>query len=191
LPSPTRAFTALELWPMKHPGGARASCHPQTQGKLERLHRSLKAELLQGTFFPGEEAAQRAFDAWRDDYNFRRPHEALAMRPPAVTCPRRACQPNPPPPDYADMRVRKAVLCGRLCFQEYAFRIGKAFCLETIGIQEKIEDGCYSRWWYSSRIGQIDMKNRSFMTGMRRSGHCPFKTPSSISAMFNQRRAWG
>jgi hypothetical protein len=77
----------------------------------------------------------------------------------------RAYLPNPPPPDYADMRVRKVDTCGRLHFQGYIFRIGKAFCRESIGIQEKTEDGGYSLWWYSSRIGQIDLKNRSITIG--------------------------
>jgi hypothetical protein len=63
------------------------------------------------------------------------------------------------------MQVRKVDICGRLCFQGCTFRIGKAFCQESIGIQEKIEDGCYSLWWYSSRIGQIDLKNRSITIG--------------------------
>jgi hypothetical protein len=72
---------------------------------------------------------------------------------------------KPPSPDYADMRVRKVDTCGRLRFQGYTFRIGKAFCRESIGIQEKTKDGSYSLWWYSSRIGQIDLKNHSITIG--------------------------
>jgi transposase InsO family protein len=51
--------------------------HPQTQGKLERLHETLKAELLQGRYFKQMQAAQQAFDLWRNDCNLERPHEAL------------------------------------------------------------------------------------------------------------------
>jgi hypothetical protein len=50
------------------------------------------------------------------------------------------------------MQVRKVDACGRLSFQKNSFRIGKAFCRENISIQEKIEDACYSLWWYSNRI---------------------------------------
>jgi transposase InsO family protein len=162
-------FTALALWLMKQ--GIRVGhsrpYHPQTQGKLERLHRSLKAELLQGRFFLSGEETQRAFDTWRDDYNLRRPHAALAMQAPASRYQpsARAYVPNPPPPDYADMPVRKGDSSGRLCFQGHTFRIGKAFRHETIGIREESEDGCYSLWWYSSRIGQIDLKNHSIKIG--------------------------
>ena len=43
--------------------------HPQTQGKLERFHRSLKAEVLQGKWFADSGELQRAFDHWRTVYN--------------------------------------------------------------------------------------------------------------------------
>ena len=56
--------------------------HPQTQGKLERFHRSLKAEVLQKWFADSGEL-QRAFDHWRTVYNLERPHEALEMAVPA------------------------------------------------------------------------------------------------------------
>src|SRR5262245_34752257 len=57
--------------------------HPQTQGKEERFHRTLKAEVLDGRSFSDLAEAQRAFDAWREVYNCRRPHEALALDVPA------------------------------------------------------------------------------------------------------------
>lgn len=57
--------------------------HPQTNGKDERFHRTLKAELLQRRQLNDLDHAQREFDAWRDTYNYRRPHEALAMGTPS------------------------------------------------------------------------------------------------------------
>lgn len=55
--------------------------HPQTQGKVERFHRSLTAALLRrGT--PQEEQRQSWLDAFRHEYNCMRPHEALQMRTP-------------------------------------------------------------------------------------------------------------
>ncbi|MGU3447241.1 IS481 family transposase, partial [Enterobacteriaceae bacterium C34A] len=60
----TGTWTALELWLMRQ--GIRVShsrpYHPQTQGKLERFHRSLKAEVLQGQWFTDSQQVQRAFD---------------------------------------------------------------------------------------------------------------------------------
>ena len=51
--------------------------HPQTQGKDERFHRTLKAEVLTGHVFRDLDHCQRRFDEWRNTYNLERPHEAL------------------------------------------------------------------------------------------------------------------
>ncbi|WP_336714344.1 MULTISPECIES: integrase core domain-containing protein, partial [unclassified Cedecea] len=77
----TGTWTALELWLMRQSIRVSHSrpYHPQTQGKLERFHRSLKAEVLQGQWFTDSQQLQRAFDHWRTVYNLERPHEALAM----------------------------------------------------------------------------------------------------------------
>jgi transposase InsO family protein len=57
--------------------------HPQTQGKVERFHRTL-GERLRWWGVPRDLAGfERAFQRFRDEYNELRPHEALAMRPPA------------------------------------------------------------------------------------------------------------
>ncbi|MFP3607049.1 integrase core domain-containing protein, partial [Paraburkholderia sp. SIMBA_053] len=47
--------------------------HPQTNGKDERFHRTLKAEVLNGQHFRTPRNAQNAFDAWRTVYNHQRP----------------------------------------------------------------------------------------------------------------------
>jgi transposase InsO family protein len=57
--------------------------HPQTQGKVERFHRTLAAEPFRSRRFPDLAAAQAGFDAWRDVYNLERPHHALALATPA------------------------------------------------------------------------------------------------------------
>jgi transposase InsO family protein len=55
--------------------------HPQTQGKVERFHRSLTAALLRrGT--PPEPQRQTWLDVFRQEYNCVRPHEALQMKTP-------------------------------------------------------------------------------------------------------------
>lgn len=57
--------------------------HPQTQGKIERFHRSMKSELLKQTEFNNIIEANEGLQAWRDKYNNLRPHEALNMACPA------------------------------------------------------------------------------------------------------------
>lgn len=77
-------ITRLTVWLIRL--GIRIShsalAHPQTNGKDERFHRSLKAEVLNGRSFPDLEQVQRAFDDWRHVYNEQRPHEALDFATP-------------------------------------------------------------------------------------------------------------
>jgi transposase InsO family protein len=159
----TGSWTGLELWLMRQ--GIRVGhsrpYHPQTQGKLERLHATLKCELLQGCRFTDLGQAACAFDRWRQDYNQERPHEALAGHSPVSRYRPsvRHYTPNPAPPQYADaMKVRKVDGSGKLSFQNKALKIGKAFIREFLGIREEKEDGMYSLWWYSTRVGLIDLK---------------------------------
>ena len=56
--------------------------HPQTQGKVERFHRTLKEELGQGLLQPTPDAAREVYARFVDSYNWERPHEAIAMRVP-------------------------------------------------------------------------------------------------------------
>ena len=71
--------------------------HPQTQGKIERFHRTMKAEALRTT--PDNlEHAKKLLNNWRWQYNELRPHEALGMKPPASVYKESArtfCEPKP------------------------------------------------------------------------------------------------
>jgi len=76
--------------------------HPQTQGKVERFHRTL-GERLRWRGVPttlGQFA--RALRWFREEYNEVRPHAALAMQPPALRFvpSGRAYQASPPPWRY-------------------------------------------------------------------------------------------
>jgi len=56
--------------------------HPQTQGKIERFHRTMKQELLNHVRIEDITDAEDKFSIWRNKYNNIRPHEALGMRTP-------------------------------------------------------------------------------------------------------------
>ena len=59
-----------------------APCHPQTQGKIERWHQTLKNRiLLENYFLPGDLEAQ--IEAFVENYNHRRYHESLDNLTPA------------------------------------------------------------------------------------------------------------
>ena len=78
-------WTQLTLWLVRL--GVRVShsrpYHPQTQGKDERFHRTLKLELLRGSAWRDLAECQQSFDRWRTAYNCERPHEALPGAPQA------------------------------------------------------------------------------------------------------------
>jgi transposase InsO family protein len=61
---------------------------PTTTGKVERFHQTVQDELLDELAdglgpFPSLQVAQELVDAWVEDYNLRRPHQALGMATPA------------------------------------------------------------------------------------------------------------
>lgn len=67
---------------------------PTTTGKIERLHKTLRHELLDLVGpFPDLPAAQAAIDAWAYAYNHNRPHQAIDM-----ACPATPFRPNDPAP---------------------------------------------------------------------------------------------
>jgi transposase InsO family protein len=57
---------------------------PTTTGKIERWHKTMRAEFLAHHDHRHATMAelQQALDAWVDHYNAERPHQALGMRPP-------------------------------------------------------------------------------------------------------------
>jgi transposase InsO family protein len=70
----------LEDSGMEHVRGA--PYHPQTQGKIERWHQTLKNRiLLENYYFPGDLEAQ--IEEFVDHYNHRRYHESLGNLTPA------------------------------------------------------------------------------------------------------------
>jgi transposase InsO family protein len=69
---------------------------PTTTGKVERFHRALRTEFRTDRVFASLEAAQAELDAWVEDYNTRRPHQAIGMVPPVDRF--RTSQPSAPIP---------------------------------------------------------------------------------------------
>jgi transposase InsO family protein len=52
---------------------------PTTTGKVERFHKTLRAEFLTGKVFASVEEAQAALDVWVKEYNTERPHQSIGM----------------------------------------------------------------------------------------------------------------
>jgi len=78
-----RRFSTISTW-LIHLGIRplfTAPRHPEQNGRHERMHRTLKAETTKP---PARtcQAQQHRFDAFREEYNRLRPHEALGLTPP-------------------------------------------------------------------------------------------------------------
>ena len=56
---------------------------PTTTGKIERFHRSMRAEFRTDRTFKDVAAVQAELDEWVQDYNTNRPHQAIGMATPA------------------------------------------------------------------------------------------------------------
>ncbi len=133
--------------------------HPQTQGKEERFHRTLKAEVLQGRQFDDLTAVQTGFDRWREVYNHERPHEALGLQVPAScyrVSQRSYCE-SPAAFEYdTTFEVRKVHTEGRIVFQNRAYFVGGAFAGRHVGIRSAGDEGQWVVYYRTFKIKQLD-----------------------------------
>jgi transposase InsO family protein len=159
----TEAYSSLEVWLMRlgiavFHGRPR---HPQTQGKDERFHRTLRLELLHDREFRDLAEAQREFDRWREVYNFVRPHQALALEPPAARY-----RPSPrtfpeqlPALEYAsDLKVSRVQADAEIRFHGRQFKVGKAFIGLPVAIRPTLTDGVFHLLFAHSVIRTIDLR---------------------------------
>ncbi len=132
-------WTWLTVWLMKqgirlYMSGYR---HPQTQGKVERMHGSLEAAMVKRGK-PEGEPWQPWLDAFRQEYNHVRPHEALGMDVPAQHWhpSSRPFQPEPSLWDYPDpANVRKVRQNGGISLQGRIYFVGRALIGEPVQLQ--------------------------------------------------------
>ena len=137
--------------------------HPQTLGKDERFHRTLKAELVGNSIPWNNQQAQEHFEQWRFSYNHHRPHEALQMKVPAsrYTVSERPLPETLPLIEYApgDI-VRKVQHKGILHFAGKEFRISKAFDGQSVALRPcPYTDGLFDVFFLRQLIAQIHLNN--------------------------------
>ena len=134
--------------------------HPQTQGKDERFHRTLKLEVIsRRPVWQSNPELQTAFDSWRPEYNLERPHEALGYEVPGS---RYAPSPRGlpsflPAVEYdLDFEVRRVQENGRIKLKSRRFYVGRAFTGEPVGLLQ-VGEAVWDAYYCHQRIARFDL----------------------------------
>ena len=136
--------------------------HPQTQGKDERLHRTIREELTNHITCLDLGSLQSAFDVFQHRYNYRRPHEALGMQRPADRY-RPSSRSMPKtllPIEYGPgVLTRHVDKSGKIQFRGHALRVGKGCSGMFVGLRPTVEEQI-EVYFCHQQIALIDLTNR-------------------------------
>lgn len=148
---------------------------PTTTGKIERFHRSLRAEFLSTAApFANLKAAQRALDAWVHDYNTNRPHQSLKMATPAQRFSQAAPATAPSTSTAAreqrhgsDWVSRHVSTNGVVCVSWQQVSIGKHWAGQRCDVHV---DGNLLRFWVGDQL--VKTAARTSTTAVRNKKAC-------------------
>ena len=133
---------------------------PQQNGRHERMHRTLKAETTRPA--AGSLAAQqRKFNAFREEFNNERPHEALDMQTPACLYqPSVREMPNKIPPlEYPDrFEVRYVSANGGIRWNRDWINVSIVCVGEYVGLEE-IDDGLWNVYFGPLKLGRLNERH--------------------------------
>lgn len=133
---------------------------PQQNGRHERMHKDLKA---QTTRPPASnfKAQQKRFDAFTNEFNFERPHQALGGETPAsIYRPSDRKVPSTlPEPEYPQhYETRKVALSGTFKWKNHQPFFSQLLGDEWIGLEE-VDDGIWSIYFYDVLLARIDERD--------------------------------
>jgi transposase InsO family protein len=133
--------------------------HPQTQGKDERFHRTLLAELLRNRNFEAFPIIQPVFDTYRNVYNQRRPHQAIGLETPMQRY--QASSRDFPeflqPIEYGDSdQVRTVDQKGKVSFKGRRLSVGKGYRGYPVALRPTEIDGVWNVFFCCDSIAQLD-----------------------------------
>jgi hypothetical protein len=130
--------------------------NPQQNGRHERMHRTLKAEVTRPPAAAMRSQQQR-FDGFRKEFNNDRPHEALDLRTPSelYTPSVRAMPSKLPPLEYPDRyEVRYVSANGGIRWNSRWINLSTTCVGEYVGLEE-IDDGIWNVYFGALRIGRL------------------------------------
>ena len=135
--------------------------HPQQNGRHERMHLTLKKE---ATRPPGDNIFQQQakFEAFIEEYNIDRPHEALGMKYPAEIY-------KPSPRLYTGLPelvyplcdlTANVTHCGRICLHRKKINLSTVFAGQSVGLTE-VEEGTWLVSFMDYDLGYIDLEEKT------------------------------
>ena len=164
----TNGYTPYEIWMMQLgilPMHGRA-LHPQTQGKEERFHRTLKEDVLKRYTIRDLVEAQSIFDHYREEYNVERPHAALNYVVPEKHY-RSSARKLPSTwgePEYdAGATLRKVNCKGYLSIQKHRYYLSESFAGKYVELLFRSENKvrvCYGAY----KIAKINLSEKLFIS---------------------------
>jgi len=135
--------------------------HPQQNGRLERMHLTLKTETTRP---PGINSLQQQarFDAFLQEFNNERPHEALAMKCPAEIYTASPRQYDGLPELSYPLHDREVLVthCGRICMHRKRINISHVLAGQRLGIKE-VDDGIWLVSFLDYDLGFVDLEQRT------------------------------
>ncbi len=135
--------------------------HPEQNGRHERMHRTLK-EATTRPVAPNLSAQQAAFERFRHEYNYDRPHEALGQQPPAsaYTPSARAYPSRLLPPEYAAGWVVRAVRSnGEIRWKGRKLYLSEALIGQRVGL-EPVAEGVWVVHFLTAPLGVLEEKQQ-------------------------------
>lgn len=161
--SDLESYTKLAVWLIKQDVRITHSSpyHPQTNGKDERFHRTLKLEVLHERQYRDCKAIQRVFDAWQHVYNYLRPHDALNGQPPVTRYQVSSREYSDVPRKYTYDKgevVRKVQApSGLFCFKGKKYRAGKSLSGEYVAIKETAKENVFCVFFMDTLIKKFEL----------------------------------
>jgi transposase InsO family protein len=135
--------------------------HPQQNGRHERMHLTLKKEATRPPGFNSLQQQAR-FDAFMQEFNTERPHEALAMKCPAEFYAASARRYDGLPELAYPFHDRDILVtaCGRICLHRKKINISTVLAGQKLGIKE-VDDGIWLVSFSHYDLGYFDLEQRT------------------------------
>ena len=151
---------------------------PTTTGKVERFHKTMKREFLDGKVFDSVAGAQAALDGWVDEYNHTREHQSLGDRPPIERF--RLARSELPAPVEVEVVVddvgeatgpspcatRIVDVSGRISLGGFRYHAGRWLAFETVEV--------------TSHDGLIELHHRGVLIATHARRHPPEREPAVL-----------